>query len=302
MEFELSDELISQIIFSMEDQNGKYVLDSKAGLLCKKEDIVSGCKADYYELPEWNSISGFKMMERFVSVLHNPLAREELRSVLLSRKGVFRNFKNTLKSYPEVERLWYSFKDAEMKQLIIRWYNIHRESWGLEKLGEEIEEYDSVVQDDFTFRIAGTQEDQSMIQLCEEDFAQEIQERWHGELGAALSYLWDSHSCDDSEESGFSLAAETVSGEFAGYVKIIPVIPGSMKTVILPSLYVVKKYRGLGLGRQLLTSCLSEMYERGTRWAIVSSIIMPEQFIPVLLQNGFSQAGTGFIIDLLDIN
>ncbi len=302
MEFELSDELISQIIFSMEDQNGKYVLDPQAGLLCKKDGIPRENIANYYELPEWNSICGFKMMERFVSVLHNPLAREELRSVLLSRKGVFRNFKNTLKSYPEVERLWYSFKDAEMKQLIIRWYNVHRESWGLEKLGEELEEYDSVVYDDFTFRYAETQEDQSMIQLCEEDFAEEIQEKWHGDLGNALSYLWDYRSSDDSSDIYFSIIAETVSGEFAGYVKTSPVIPGSIKTVMLPSLYVVKKYRGLGLGRQLLATCLSHLLERGTRWAIISSLIIPEQFVPVLLQNGFSQSGTGFILDLLDIN
>jgi len=302
MEFELSDELISQIIFSMEDQNGKYVLDPEDGLLCKKDGIPRDQISNYYELPEWNSISGFKMMERFVSVLHNPLAREELRSVLLSRKGVFRNFKNTLKSYPEVERTWYSFKDAEMKQLIIRWYNVHRESWGLEKLGEEIEEYDSVLQDDFTFRSGETQEDQSMIQLCEEDFAGEIQEKWHGDLGTALSYLWDTNSSELSDGCSFSIVSETVSGEFAGYVKVIPVIPGSMKTVQIPSLYVVKKYRGLGLGRQLLSTCLTSLLERGTRWAIISSLIMPDQFISVLLQNGFYQSGTGFILDLLDIN
>lgn len=302
MEFELSDELISQIIFSMEDQNGKYVLDPDNCLLCKKDAIPSEQLSNYYELPVWNSISGFKMMERFVSVLHNPLAREELRSVLLSRKGVFRNFKNTIKSYPEVERVWYSFKDAEMKHLIIRWYNVLRESWGLEKFSEDIEEYDSVLQDDFTFRLCETQEDQSMIQLCEEDFASEIQEKWPGDLGTALSYLWDTSTYETEDNQSFSIAAETVSGEFAGYVKICPVIPGSMKTVLIRSLYVTKKYRGLSLGRQLLSTCLTSLLERGARWVIISSLIMPDQFIPVLLQNGFSQSGTGFILDLLDIN
>ncbi len=300
MEFELSDELISQIIFSMEDQNGKYVLDPRVGLLCKKDTIPFDKISNYYELPEWNSISGFKMMERFVSVLHNPLAREDLRSVLLSRKGVFRNFKNTLKTYPEIERMWFSFKDTEMKQLIIRWYNVLRESWGLEKLGEEIEENDSVLQDDFTFRCAETQEDQNMVQLCEEDFSLEIQEKWTGDLGKALSYVWETNNYCKEDDIELMLIAETVSGEFAGYVKVISAIPGSLKTVLVSSLYVVKKYRGLGLGRQLLTTCLSSLSERGTRWVMVSSLIIPEQFIPILLQNGFSQLGAGFILDLLD--
>lgn len=38
-----------------------------------------------------------------------------------------------------------------MKREVIRWYNALREEWGLELIGEEPEETDDLVQDDFRF-------------------------------------------------------------------------------------------------------------------------------------------------------
>ena len=101
MEFDLTDELIKQITFAMENQTELFLFDSEEKLLVKKEDlpesyfieekgadsftIESHIENRYYILPEWNSILGFKMMEKFVSILHNPLARLELKQVLALR-------------------------------------------------------------------------------------------------------------------------------------------------------------------------------------------------------------------------
>ena len=108
MEFDLTNELIKQITFAMENQTELFVFDSEEKVLKKKEDISKSFDSDeksgsfqresqvdnrYFSLPEWNSVLGFKMMEKFVSVLNNPLARSDLKQVLSLQKGSFRNFK-----------------------------------------------------------------------------------------------------------------------------------------------------------------------------------------------------------------
>ena len=153
MKFELTSELINEIVFSMEDQNEFYLLDSTVPVLLKKEEVQNFDSDRYYTLPVWDSISGFKLMEQFVTVLKNAFIADKLRSTLLAGKGVFRNFKNVLKSYPEVEKQWFSFKEQKMKQVILSWYNDLRDFWGLEQLELEPEDNVELVQDDFTFRL-----------------------------------------------------------------------------------------------------------------------------------------------------
>ena len=153
MQFELTDEIRNLIVFAMEDQGNNYLFDSVEQKTVIKSTVEKVDEERFYTIPTWDSIKGFKLMERFISLLRNPLAREELRGVLFAGRGVFRNFKNVLHQYPEVEKLWYSFKEKEMKQIVSNWYNTLLDSWGLERLGEEPEETD-IVYDDVVFRIA----------------------------------------------------------------------------------------------------------------------------------------------------
>ena len=45
-----------------------------------------------------------------------------------------KRIENTLKNYPEVEKLWHLHKNRKMRLFINDWYNQLREIWGLEKL------------------------------------------------------------------------------------------------------------------------------------------------------------------------
>jgi hypothetical protein len=145
MQFELTDEIRNLIVFAMEDQGNSYLFDSVDQKTVIESTIDFVDEDRYYKIPTWDSMKGFKLMERFISILRNPLAREELRGVLLSGKGVFRNFKNVLHQYPEVEKLWFSFKEKEMRLIVSNWYDTFLDSWGLEKLGFEPEENSDVV-------------------------------------------------------------------------------------------------------------------------------------------------------------
>lgn len=191
MMFSLSQEIIHQIMFALEDQNTTYVLELHSGRL---EDITSfqddEIPAGYVELPQWEPANGFRMMERFVAVVRNTTLQRQLRSVLFSGKGVFKNFKNLLKSHPQGEKQWFAFREEEMTRYITQWYNQLREVYGLEQLGEEPEDNEELLQDDFILREYDAAKDEEKRILAINSFMSEQEVQWPGELGLVLSSLW----------------------------------------------------------------------------------------------------------------
>ena len=126
MTFILSPEMIGDIIFSMENQNEILLFDALEGICVDEDAIDDDYEAviddqRYYDLPDWTSAQGFRVMEQFTARVHNPLLREALLNVLGQRKGVFRRYKEALKTAPVVEREWYRFKDQQMKAAVYEW-------------------------------------------------------------------------------------------------------------------------------------------------------------------------------------
>lgn len=141
--FECSDELVRQIIFAMENQNNRYLMDTELGVLVRvdnlppeeipaADDVELDPGRRYQPLPAWTSADGFQLMERFLAELHNPVARNALQEILLSGKRVFRRFKDTIREYPEVEKRYFRFKFLEMRRLVWEWYATLRELAGLD--------------------------------------------------------------------------------------------------------------------------------------------------------------------------
>jgi ribosomal protein S18 acetylase RimI-like enzyme len=220
-------------------------------------------------------------MERFTAGLHNALIREELSAALDRGRGVFRAFKNTLTQYPEAEKLWFSYKDREMKNEVISWYNGLRESWGLELIGEEPEDLVGLVLEDFRFR-DGTAQDRAQA------------EELHGaELHAKGSHDAEAHS-DDSLSIGewvfpgdFCFVAETAGGEFAGYINAIRGGTADNKILRVCTVEVQTEYRGLGLGKALLTRLLEQADSEKISRVIMDLPAGQEHFSRALLRENF---------------
>ncbi|AEE16049.1 GNAT family N-acetyltransferase [Treponema brennaborense] len=298
MMFALSDELVSQIIFAMENQNGAFVLDAETASLVENDRTLPTDESRYYVLPEWDSSCGFRMMERFVSMQRNAQLKQQLRSVLFSGKGVFRNFKNVLKSFPEAEKQWFAFKEKEMARHIMQWYNTLREARGLEKLGDEPEESEDLVHDDFVFRGYRKDTDEEAFAVAANAIMGEFEIQWPGEIGIALSDLWQ-QKCGMADPGSFvSIVAETVNGDFAGCVAASPYPSYTRKTVLLTAFFVLQNYRGLGIGKELLTLILAELKTRGVRWVLLADMVIPDFLVPCLLRCGFSSCGGGYIADI----
>lgn len=296
MEFDLTSELESEIVFSMEDQTGLYVLDSENSVLIKKSEILEYDPDRYYVLPVWDSISGFRLMEHFVGSVKNSLVRNKLRGILRSGHGVFRNFKNVLKEYPEIEKLWFSFKEHEMKRVIRSWYSELSEVWGLEKLGEEPSEFSDFVRDDFTFREA-VPDDAENIRSCLQTVTDELKTFYEHDLGLALSVLCgEQYKSFTGNEKAF--VAETVAGDFVGAIYVSTCTGVSDKVVLIPSVCVLPIYRGLGVSRELLQLCIESLREQGVKYILSTALIVPDFLKNTLIQNGFQKIGSLFYLDL----
>ena len=273
MQFELTEALIDDILFSMEDQMGEFMLDTVEGVVAGGVDGPDFSDEDlddddgeggdrYIDLPEWDSADGFRLMERFAAGFRNPIVREELTSALSLGRGVFRAFKDTLGRHPEAEKLWFAYKDKEMKREIIRWYNGLREEWGIEKIGLEPEDTDDLVLEDFRFR-PFRKEDIFMAEELHRRYTEEAKNKLIGEEtalsanGIADVIIKEAQTLRTISGSSFEqgLVVESGSEEFAGYIS------GLKRGAVfyIQNLEVKDKFRGLGLGEALLVKFLESL-------------------------------------------
>lgn len=297
MQFELTDEIVNQIIFSMEDQNVLRVFDSENNSLVAFNGSEHTDGSRFYALPVWDSVNGFAIMERFVSELRNPPVKEKLRTVLSAGKGVFRGFKDVLKEHPEVESLWFTFKERALKHEIGAWYNLLRDSWGLEKIGEEPEETDELVHSDFTFRTYDAETDIDSLREARICAEKEIRSAYERELAETLLFLQRSSVPENRETDAYTLLAHTAEKDFAGFISALPFPEGSHKTMLITSFYVLPVWRGLGIGKSLFTRCADILKNQGVRRIIVPAVHIPDFFEHIMFRSGFQRIPAGFYAD-----
>jgi ribosomal protein S18 acetylase RimI-like enzyme len=283
MDFELTPEVTDQIIFAMEDQDSRAVVDLRTGVPSATGRITPGEEEHYLPVPDWKPVDGYHLMERFVSELRNPVFRQELRLALASGRGVFRSFKNTLKQSPEVERLWYSFKEREMRQVVLEWYNRVREARGLEALGPEPEETEELVESDFILRPPGAAEWQQLVKLMEQTEDEVEQEN---DAPRAVP---------GSPEEGLMLAALTPGGEPVGCVWATI---DEADTWEIAQFAVAPAFRGLGLGASLLKGLLERLLERGARQILITLAGSELSAEHLLTQQGFEVYAKSLALDL----
>jgi GNAT superfamily N-acetyltransferase len=286
MQFELTKALIDEILFFMEDQDGDFRLDTQEGMVLSTDDEEFDDEADddrYISLPDWGPSDGFRLMERFTAGLHNALIREELSAALDRGRGVFRAFKGTLSQYPEAEKLWFSYKDREMKREVISWYNSLRESWGLELIGEEPEDTVGLVLEDFRFR-QGTAQDK--------DKAEELHRICLEEYDTLYDNAYDRESVSMGEwafPGSLCFVAETAGEEFAGYISAVRSgdTAHSSDTLRICAIEVQTEYRGLGVGKTLIAHILEWADSEKIPRIIIDIPTGQEYFARALLRENF---------------
>ena len=121
----LSDQILSEIIYGMENQDVDYMLDIRTGTLYNPENSegFSPSGDDLVSLPDWTSADGYEVMVAFTNACNDKKLQERLSAELNSRqKGVFRRFRDVLAEDKDNLNQWYDFKDRRMKSYIRSWY------------------------------------------------------------------------------------------------------------------------------------------------------------------------------------
>ena len=298
MQFELTDSLTDEIISAMENQDVEYTVYAAEGQLVVSDS--DGNKPDdeqFYSLPEWTPSDGFELREEFVNNLHAPLAHEELKEALHSGRGVFKNFRNVLKNYPEIDKRWQIYKHRFMSARINEWYNSLREIWGLEKLDQLPESDENLVHDDFSFKEYDSTADKQTILLnitadsCEDEILPlEVKRAFYG--------LWRNQFEQMNANGQTGYICSSLSDEFAGCITASPLSQNQEKIIGITSLFVSEQFRGLGIGTELINMCISSLKNCGKEWVFIPNTIAPDILQPLLTRTGFRKISSGYILSL----
>ncbi|MCR5188249.1 MAG: GNAT family N-acetyltransferase [Treponema sp.] len=302
MTFKLTDELIESIISAMDNQESVFVVDAAANQLV----MADGNKYlpddnNFYALPEWKSADGFEMREAFVNQLHSPLAHDELQNVLHSGRGVFKNFRSVLKSYPEIDKRWHFFKHRTMSARINDWYNSLREIWGLEKLDQLSESEQNLVHDDFSFKEYDPEHDKEMVLLNipasaydDENLPSEVPL----EVIEAICKFWRNQFENDKANLKIGYVCYSLSDEFSGCITASSLLDNQENILTITSLFVPEQFRGLGIGTELLNLCITKLEKLGCKWVLLPNFIAPDLLQPLLIRTGFKKISSGYILQL----
>ncbi len=298
MQFELTDALTDDIISAMENQDVEYVVDAQEHqLVVSDSDGNTPDEGRFYSLPEWGPSDGFGLREEFVNNLHAPLAREELQSAMHSGRGVFKNFRNALKNYPEIDKRWHIYKHRFMSARINDWYNSLREIWGLEKLDQLPESDDTLVHDDFSFKEYDSAADKQTVLLnitagsCEDDtLPPEVNRAFYG--------LWRTQFENSNAGNQTGYICSSLSDEFAGCITVSPLVQSQETIVMITSLFVPEQFRGLGIGTELIEMCISSLKDCGKEWVLLPNTLAPDILQPLLIRTGFRKINSGYILSL----
>ncbi|MBT3274318.1 MAG: GNAT family N-acetyltransferase [Spirochaetales bacterium] len=301
MEVKLSHEIIDQIIFGMENQDKFYVFNLSTCEVKTEDAIVDAQNGEVFiSLPEWNSSKGFQLMEKFVANLRNPVYREILRDSLSSGKGVFRKFKNALKEREDIERLWFQYKEREMREYVIEWFYLVKEAQKLESVEVEgDDETTELVLSDFLLVYPEEIDWSTYLRLDREAFAGN-----HLEIPEpVITALYEEYARQLYAPSSGILRAEAPDGELAGFLWYRDGKTGD-KTDNAPGygriiqLLITPEYRGLGLARTLIDRYLEDAFRRGVEWVFIEAEGEAMAIAEKLLLSGFERQSAGFNLDL----
>jgi ribosomal protein S18 acetylase RimI-like enzyme len=296
MVFNLSRQLSESIIAAMEDQNNHYAVNAEtaAVVLLDVNAIDDDC---YYALPVWSPADGFSLRERFVESLRNNRIYEELWHVLHSGRGVFRNFKETLRRYSDIETKWHLYKNYEMQRVVNGWYDSLREIWGLSKLNQEPEDFDDLVCKDFVFRQYDSLLDQEFISE-KLDIAIGDASAYPQDVADSLRDLWREIFTGTVLKTDFGFSCLTPANDIIGCITYSQRRSIHTTVYYITCLFVLSEFRSLGIGKKLLLASLEDLKKKENAWVVLADIFVPDSILPLLERIGFKKIGAVFVLSI----
>ncbi|MGL1890459.1 MAG: GNAT family N-acetyltransferase [Spirochaetaceae bacterium] len=260
--FKLDSSKLNEILYNMENQNkDAFVVISSGEILYDDEVTPDNYDSNNtYPLPKWGPVEGFRIMNDFVSGLKNLILKDELVIVLNSGHGVFRKFKNTLKSSPDIQKMWYNFKKEQIKSKVLNWYNQIREYAGLESLTQDdLEDDQDLLNFDFNITDGCSIDLEYILDSDKKGFNELYSHYPKVVIDEIYLKKRDEMLNLTMFEADFITVAKTPLGDNAGFVWATGyTLCDSFSGMELLQLYVEPEFRGLGIGKMLLNRVLTQ--------------------------------------------
>jgi len=294
--FELTGELIEQIIFAMENQKEKFFLETSVPSIVSTNESENR-EGHYVPLPVWEPSDGYRLMEQFVLSLRNPVYSEHLSSILHCGSGVFRKFKDALNQRPDIERKWFTFKEKYMKNRVLDWYNALRLEWGLEVWSENFNGEYSPVLTDFSIGLSTSENLESVNEMDRAAFREMYESFPEDYVSDLFRRYRDGFELEITEDSRIFIA-ESPDREVVAFIWITAEIleKGSILGRIR-QIYVLPEFRDLGLGEKLKERALEDSLLKNCHF-IEADIPICSDFVGRgLLQLGFKKNSTMLVLN-----
>jgi ribosomal protein S18 acetylase RimI-like enzyme len=284
--FELTEKVVEQMVFAMEDQESETVVDLESGEVLP---AAGHAGAGYAKPPVWSSREGFKLMEDFLGSVRQPSARSALSAALSRGRGVFKAFKAVLAERQDLERAFRDFKIRAMRRTISEWYDDQREAKGLERLGPEPDDTWELVLSDLDIDILGIKAAKKfvapLIDEAEEEGIETLPaalvafecRKVRAEIDAAADALCAVAYDGEGGALGAALGFRTIADD-RGFGRIV-------------FLMVKKEFRRMGLGRTLLESLTKAFTAEGMTLVVLDSALLPPDFGKGLESLGYESFG-----------
>ncbi|MFA7109523.1 MAG: UPF0158 family protein [Sphaerochaetaceae bacterium] len=244
--FNLKSEVISEIVFYMENQDQEAVFDLEEEKVVPLQEEDEADEDNFVGLPDWSSRDGFALMECFCGECNNLQIKEALLNELNAhKKGVFRRFKGVLENYPVYLNKWYVFKDEKMIERIKQWYQelSGEDVVKNEFFPEEMVPTEALLLEDFTIKYGYSNYKEEI---------EEILNSYKNKYSLISSFLENSKN----EES---LVALDTNDKVAAFILFTFV---NEKKVQVLFYYVKEEFRGMGLFNLLLSDFNAGMKRR----------------------------------------
>ena len=128
--------------------------------------------------------------------------------------------------------------------------------------------------------------------------ADELEESFRDGLGRAAAALFLRQSAYAQTEAKSGLVCRAFNEEFAGCLLYAPCPSSAKDAVLVTDFFVDQNYRGLGIARELMKLCLSQVKESGVHWIIIANTTVPQSLDSLVTRMGFERKGTVLAADV----
>jgi len=291
--FELTETILERIIFAMEDQTKSRFIDLRTGELVIRPE--GELPANFAPPPTWTPAEGFRLMETFCSRLKNLELKRALLKALSHGKGVFKAFRQVLSEYPQEDLQFREYKNAVLRRYIESWMDDMREALGLSRLGPEPEEYEELLDEEFSVEHCTMADSPfDMAALVEKARADSID--W---LPAAAALLEKSEVIDFMEarraDSFIYYITEAGGSPIAAAAGAVVQVEGRSLGIVR-FLYVTKDFRELGLEFRILDRVNACYSKKGVEHLLARSLFLRPEFAELLAAKGLRILGSQFLL------